>query len=192
MTPTALIRIMRVDDLKNFTFVDNPDLWIHWEIENCPLLAHEDKYCTLEDVTNDIEKAKNILNKALGKDALFIPRYVATAFITLLRRLVPFEPSWVPAFELRDKKTFPGCFCNILKLDEREEKWTLIHWEVGQENNFTSIDFQVSQDERTAPYGEISMTSLYTIIDQQIYQKMDLLYCCLFAGMDYPEIFKGY
>lgn len=54
------------------------------------------------------------------------------------------------------------------------------------------IDFQVLQDKRTAHYGDISMTSLYTLIDQQIYQKMDLLYSCLFAWADNPETYKGY
>lgn len=141
MIPSPLIRIIRVNDLKNSTFADNPDLWIHWEIENCPLLAHEDKYCTLRDLTEDIERAKNIINKALGKEAMFIPRYVATTSITLLGRLIPFEPSWLPAFELQGKKAPPGCFCNILKSDQRNRKWTLIHWEVGYEDNFRSDRF---------------------------------------------------
>jgi hypothetical protein len=192
MTPTGLIRIIRDHDFKIISFDDGPPLWNRWEIRDRPLLAHEDNYCTLDHVTEDVERAKNIINKAWGEEAMFTPTYVATAFISLLRRLVPFEPTWIPAFELRRRNKFFGCLCNILRLDEKEKKWTLIHWGVGDEKNFTSIDFQVLQDQRTGHYGELSMTSLYQIVDRNVYQKMDLLYAWVFAPSDYPEIFKGY
>jgi len=172
MEPTALMRIMRVDDLEVFTFDDGPYLWDRWEIKDRPLLAHEDKYWNLESVIKDIERAKNIINKALGQEAMFIPRYVATAFITLLRRMVPFEPTWVPAFELQGKTILTDCSYYILKLDEELEKWTLIHWEVGAERKFIWIDFDAFSDRRTGHYGDISMMSLYNLIDQQIYQKI--------------------
>ncbi len=182
---------MRIDDLVNFTFDDGPYLWTRPEIKNRPIFAHEDIHGILECVIEDIEKVRNIVNKAIGQEAMFTPRYFASAFITLLRRLMPFEPTWVPAFELQGKEIFPDCSYYILKLDEEYKKWTLIAW-FGSEIKFTSLDFPVLPDQRIGHYGDLSMTSLYKIMDQEIYQKVDQLYSRSFMPRDYPEIFRGY
>jgi len=71
------------------------------------ILAHYYKYCTLEGVIEDIERAKNIINKVPAWEMMFIPSYVATAFIILLNRIIPFEAIWLPAFELHNKKIIP-------------------------------------------------------------------------------------
>ena len=67
-------------------------------------------------------------------------------------------------------------------LDESQKKWTLIHWEVGDEENFTIKTFAVVEDPRTTHYGRISMLPLYELIDQHIYGKLDELYAKRIAG----------
>jgi len=73
-----------------------------------------------------------------------------------------------------------------------DKKGSQKHWYTM---NYSSWVFEFADvdvpDPRCTHYGELSMSSLHTLIDQQIYQKLDLLYSNLFTLNEYPEEFKG-
>ncbi len=169
MNRPGIMKIMRVDDLQNYTFVDGPELWKRWELDDRPLL-YKDDYGMDDFVIEDIKKAKSLAEKFIPEEEMFQPRQVASCLISLLVRVIPVQLGWTPVFG----KVIPSAReYYILKLNEKESNWSLIYWNTWDKSkHFSSMDFPVKADPDSILIPRISQMSSYDIINKHIYSKL--------------------